>query len=181
MVVLYQGPEPAHRRLRGVRHRPEGEPPQRPPGHRGGRAGHGAGRISDGGGAGKMGNYKKVFIFFPHPGCSAFGVHHPTWALSGWGGGGGGHFCDLEAGHGGVWAPNFGGAAAGSEPQTSCMRVRSRSHCATGSAPIITVFLFDLFYCFNVLLSRACGGSRRRSSGPATSALLSNRSGCNEN
>ncbi len=38
--------------------------------------------------------------------------------------GGGGplmHLCDLEAGYGGVWAPNFGGAAPGFEPQTSCM------------------------------------------------------------
>ena len=29
----------------------------------------------------------------------------------------------LEAGYGGVWAPNFGGAAPGFEPGTSCMRV----------------------------------------------------------
>ncbi len=28
------------------------------------------------------------------------------------------HLCDLEAGYGGVWAPNFGGAAPGFEPRT---------------------------------------------------------------
>ncbi len=35
------------------------------------------------------------------------------------------HLCDLEAGYGGVWAPNFGGAAPGFKPRTSCLRVRS--------------------------------------------------------
>ncbi len=47
-----------------------------------------------------------------------FPVHHPFQGpLT--------HLCDLEAGYGGVWAPNFGGAAPGFEPRTSCLRVRS--------------------------------------------------------
>ena len=51
------------------------------------------------------------------------------------------HLCSLEVGYGGVWAPNFGGAAPGFEPRTSCMLVRSHSHYATGAAQIIIVFL----------------------------------------
>ncbi len=35
------------------------------------------------------------------------------------------YLCDLEAGYGGVWAPNFGGATPRFEPRTSCLRVRS--------------------------------------------------------
>ncbi len=47
-----------------------------------------------------------------------FRVHHPFQGpLT--------HLCDLEAGYGGVWAPNFGGAAPEFEPRTSCLRVRS--------------------------------------------------------
>ena len=45
------------------------------------------------------------------------------------------HLSGLEAGYGGVWAPNFGGSAPGVKPRTSCMRVRSRSRYATGAAP----------------------------------------------
>ncbi len=49
-----------------------------------------------------------------------FHVHHPFQGpLT--------HLCDLEAGYGGVWAPNFGGVAPGFEPRTSCLRVRSVS------------------------------------------------------
>ncbi len=46
---------------------------------------------------------------------------------------------------GGVWASNFGGAAPGFEPPTSCMRVRSRSHYATGAAPKINFISNNLF------------------------------------
>ena len=47
-----------------------------------------------------------------------FRIHHPFQGpLT--------HHCDLEAGYGGVWAPNFGGAALGFEPRTSCLRVSS--------------------------------------------------------
>ncbi len=59
-----------------------------------------------------------------------FRVHHPFQGpLT--------HLCNLEAGYGGVWAPNFGGAAPGFEPRTSCLRVKSVTiaHCATGAAP----------------------------------------------
>ncbi len=45
------------------------------------------------------------------------------------------HLCDPEAGYGGVWAPNFGGAAPGFKPRTSCMRVRSHSHYTTRGRP----------------------------------------------
>ncbi len=45
------------------------------------------------------------------------------------------HLCDLEAGYGVIWLPNFGGASPGFQPRTSCMRVRSRSHYAIGAAP----------------------------------------------
>ncbi len=59
---------------------------------------------------------------FPLPFLSSrvlgFRVHHPFQGpLT--------HLCDLEAGYGGVSAPNFGGAAPGFEPWTSCLRVRS--------------------------------------------------------
>ena len=63
------------------------------------------------------------------PGCSAFCVHHLTWPLSGGIPGPLTHLGDLEAGYGGVWAPNFGGAVPGFEPRTSCIRVRSHTHC----------------------------------------------------
>ncbi len=67
--------------------------------------------------------------FFPSQ-VLGFPVHHPFQGpLT--------HLCDLEAGYGGVWAPNFGGVAPGFEPRTSCLRVRSRSHYTTGAARII--------------------------------------------
>ncbi len=48
----------------------------------------------------------------------------PTWLLFG-GRGPLKHLCNLEARYRCVWAPNFGGAAPGFEPRTSCLRVRS--------------------------------------------------------
>ncbi len=56
--------------------------------------------------------------FFLSSRLLGFWVHHPFQGpLT--------HLCDLEAGYGGVWAPNFGGAAPGFEPWTSCLRVRN--------------------------------------------------------
>ncbi len=48
------------------------------------------------------------------------------------------HSLTLGGVWGWIWAPNWpkvGGAASGFEPRTSCMRVRSASHYATGAAP----------------------------------------------
>ncbi len=56
--------------------------------------------------------------FFGSSRVFGFRVHHPFQGPLK-------HLCNLEAGYGGVWAPNFGGAALGFEPQTSCLRVRS--------------------------------------------------------
>ncbi len=55
------------------------------------------------------------------------------------------HHCDLDAGYGGAWAPNFGWVAPEFEPRTSCTRVRNRSHYTTGAAPrgkyLLSLFL----------------------------------------
>ncbi len=66
-----------------------------------------------------------IFHFFRSPGCSHAACTIPTWSLSGRGRGPLTHLCDLEAGYWCVWAPNFGEAAPGFEPRTSCLRVRS--------------------------------------------------------
>ncbi len=75
----------------------------------------------------------KFFLVIPGARPLAYTIPH------GMGGGGGAlmHLCDLEARYGGVWAPNFGGAAPGFEPRTSCMRVRSRSQYAMGAVPFL--------------------------------------------
>ncbi len=63
-----------------------------------------------------------------------FRVHHPFQGpLT--------HLCDLEAGYGGVWAPNFGGAAPGFEPRTSCLRVRSVTITLQGLPPTMIIFI----------------------------------------
>ncbi len=54
------------------------------------------------------------------------------------------HLCDLEAGYGGVWAPNFGGAAPGFETRTSCWRVRSVTITLRGP-PLYLVFIAIFF------------------------------------
>ena len=52
------------------------------------------------------------------------------------------HLCDLEAGYGEMGS-KVCGAAPGFEPGTSCMRVRSRNHYATGAAPMISYILLN--------------------------------------
>ena len=67
----------------------------------------------------------------------SFRVHHPYQGpLT--------HLCDLEAGYGGVWAPNFGGAAPGFETRTSCWRVRSVTITLRGP-PLYLVFIAIFF------------------------------------
>ncbi len=51
------------------------------------------------------------------------------------------HLCNLEAGYGGVWAPNFGGAAPGIEPGTSCLRVRSVTITLRGPPQLLGIML----------------------------------------
>ncbi len=58
------------------------------------------------------------------------------------------HLCNLEAGYGDVWASNFGGAAPGFEPRTSCLRVRSVTITLRGAAPINTSIPFFAFVFF---------------------------------
>ncbi len=62
----------------------------------------------------------------------------------------------LKAGYGDGWAPNWpkvGGTALGFEPRTSCMRVRSASHYATGAAPMLLQY-FDVFFLKKIFLKK---------------------------
>ncbi len=61
------------------------------------------------------------------------------------------HSLTLGGVWGWIWAPNWlkvGGAAPGFEPRTSCMRVRSASHYATGAAPklCLLIIFFVLYF-----------------------------------
>ncbi len=81
----------------------------------------------------------KTFFFFLSSRVLGFCVHHPfpfQGPLR--------HLCDLEAGYEDVWAPNFGGAAPGFEPRTSCLRVRSVTITLRG--PPHKTFFFFLIY-----------------------------------
>ncbi len=56
------------------------------------------------------------------------------------------HLCDLEAGYGGVGLQTLVGPHRDSNPgRSSCMRVRSRSHYATGAAPKLTNYIIISF------------------------------------
>ncbi len=77
-----------------------------------------------------------------------FRVHHPFQGpLT--------YLWDLEAGYGGVWASNFGGAALGFKPRTSCLRDQECNHDAMVPAPVYWVcqmLIHMLMKCWNRIL-----------------------------
>ncbi len=74
-----------------------------------------------------------INFFFVIPGARHSACTIPTWPLLG-GRGPLEHLCNLEAGYegGGMVSKLFGWAAPGFKPRTSCLRVRSVYHYATG-------------------------------------------------
>ncbi len=68
-------------------------------------------------------------FFFWSSRVLGFRIHHPFQGpLT--------HLCDLEAGYGGVWAPNFGGAAQGFEPGTSLSQ-ECNDYATGAAAPLL--------------------------------------------